>query len=334
MLTILREEGANIIRSQDQAALPALLANKNGLFWVDLESPTAEEFQVLHEIFNFHPLAVEDAMRPHQRPKVDEFEGYFFLVADEVTLQLPADGDISTSKDSESSDDVQSRQLSAFLGANYLVTVHVDPIKAVANLRERCDHNHRLLEKGADYMLYMLLDGLVDGYFPLLDLLDDLMDDLEDRIVGKPERGILETIFRLKRDLTRLRRFAAPLREVLQTLTTRDFPNIQQTTLPYFRDVADHLFRIYETLDSYRDLMSNMLDAHLSQVSNQMNRVMQRLAVVATIFLPITFITGVFGMNFAVQPWLNTSVWFWLFMMACVVAVIYWWLRHRHWVGH
>jgi magnesium transporter len=332
MITIVQEEGANIIHGQDPTALPDLLANKDGLFWVDLESPTADEFHLLSEVFHFHPLAVEDAMRPHQRPKVDEFEGYFFLVADEVTLQLPADGDVSAAKDSESSDDVQSRQVSAFLGANYLVTVHIEPVKAIAILRERCDRNHRLLEKGADHLLYMLLDGLVDGYFPLLDLLDDLMDNLEDRIVGKPDRGILETIFRLKRDLTRLRRFAAPLREVLQTLTTRDFPNIQQTTLPYFRDVADHLFRIYETLDSYRDLMSNMLDAYLSQVSNQMNRVMQRLAVVATIFLPITFITGVFGMNFAVQPWLNTSVWFWLLMMAGIVAGIYWWLRHRQWV--
>lgn len=332
MLTIVREGGANIVHGQDPAALPALLANKTGLFWLDLESPTADEFHLLHEVFNFHPLAVEDAMHPHQRPKVDEFEGYFFLVADEVTLQLNAAGDVSASKDDES-DDVQSRQLSAFLGPNYLVTIHIEPVKAVASLRERCDHDHRPLEKSADYLLYMLLDGLVDGYFPLLDLLDDLMDNLEDRIVGKPEPGILETIFRLKHDLARLRRFAAPLREVLQTLTTRDFPNIQQGTLPYFRDVADHLFRIYETLDSYRDLMSNMLDAHLSQVSNQMNRVMQRLAVVATIFLPITFITGVFGMNFKVQPWVDTNVWFWLFVMACMVAVIYGWLRHRHWVG-
>src|SRR5262252_7804619 len=135
------------------------------------------------------------------------------LIGDGVTLAQSKAAD---------TDDVQSRQVSVFLGANYLVTVHIEPVKAVRNLRERCDHNRRLLEKGADYLLYALLDGLVDDYFPLLDLLDDLMDNLEDRIVGKPEQGTLETIFRLKRDLTRLRRFAAPLREVLQTLTTRD----------------------------------------------------------------------------------------------------------------
>ena len=170
---------------------------------------------------------------------------------------------------------------------------------------------------------------LVDGYFPLLDTLDDSIDDLEDRIVERPERSTLDTIFVMKRDLTRLRKYVGPLREVLQTLTTRDFPAIRQETLPYFRDVADHLFRIYETLDGYRDLASNMLDAYLSQVSNEMNRVMQKLSVVATVFLPITFITGVFGMNFANQPWLHTNFWFWMFLMAVIGGGTYWWF-HRH----
>src|ERR1700682_5868732 len=155
MITIVQEEGANISQGQAPAALPGLLANKEGLFWVDLESPTADEFHLLSEVFHFHPLAVEDAMRPHQRPKVDEFDDYFFFVADEVSLQLPAGGDISASKDGESDDDVQSRQLSAFLGPNYLVTVHIEPVKAGASLRERCDHNHRLLEKGAGHLRHI-----------------------------------------------------------------------------------------------------------------------------------------------------------------------------------
>jgi len=331
MLTIVREEGERIIHSQDAAALPALLADKERLFWLDLEAPTSEEFQLLRDVFQFHPLAVEDATRPHQRPKVDEYEGYFYLVADEVSLQLTAASLEQTAKDANV-EDAQSRQVSMFLGANYLVTVHISPVKVVATLRDRCDHNRRLLTRGADFLLYALLDGLVDGYFPLLDALDEIMDNLEDRIVGRPVQGTLEIIFRLKRVLTRLRRLTAPLREVLQTLTTREFPNIQERTLPYFRDIADHLFRIYETLDSYRDLMSNMLDAYLSQVSNEMNRVMQRLAVVGTVFLPITFITGVFGMNFGVQPWLNTSFWFWLFFMGCVAVATFWWFHHRRWV--
>jgi magnesium transporter len=217
-----------------------------------------------------------------------------------------------------------------FLGENFLVTVHVKPVDAVHRLRDRCERSRRLFERGADYLLYTLLDELVDGYFPLLTTLDDSMDDLQDRVVGRPEQGTLETIFQMKRTLTRLRRFAGPLREVCQTLITRDFTNIQPRTIPYLRDVADHLFRIYETLDSYRDLMSNMLDAYLSQVANEMNRVMQRLAVVGTVFLPITFLTGLFGMNFVEAPWAKTNFWFWLAAMGLLAVLIYVWFRgHR-----
>jgi magnesium transporter len=116
---------------------------------------------------------------------------------------------------------------------------------------------------------------------------------------------------------------------VVQSLTTRDFPGIRSETIPYFRDVAHHLFRIYETLDGYRDLVSNMLDAYLSQVSNEMNRVMQKLSIVATVFLPITFLTGVFGMNFEKQPWLKTDFWFWMFVMALIAGTTYWWFHRK-----
>jgi magnesium transporter len=333
MLTIVYGDNGATKYSRDVSILPQLLSDNSTAFWVDLEAPSEDEFKLIYEQFQFHPLAVEDALRPHQRPKVDEYEGYFFLIADEVTLNLDSPKGSSASPDkSDPEDDVQSRQLSMFLGPNYLVTVHVNPVEAVRSLRERCDHNHRVLEKGADFILYTLLDVLVDGYFPLLDGLDDSMDELEDRIVGRPERAILETIFQMKRDLTRLRRLAGPLREVLQTLTTRDFPNIQQSTLPYLRDVADHLYRVYETLDSYRDLMSNMLDAYLSQVNNEMSRVMQKLSAVATVFMPITFITGVFGMNFENQPWFHSNVWLWLGMMACTAGITYWSFRRHRWV--
>jgi magnesium transporter len=336
MLTILRDEGESVAHLHEAAALPGLLADTTRPFWLDLESPTADELTLLSDVFHFHPLAVEDATHLRQRPKLDEYDGFFFLTADEVTLTLldsgPMDGGLTGAPPGEDGDDVQARQIAVFLGANYLVTVHAEPIRVIQTLRDRCERNHRLLDHGADYLLYTLLDAIVDDYFPLLDTLDTSVDDLEDRVVGRPQAGILEAIFRLKRDLTRLRRYASPLREVLQSLTARDFPHIQERTLPYLRDVADHLFRVTETLDSYRDLMSNMLDAHLSQVSNEMNRVMQKLSVVATVFLPITFITGVFGMNFAKQPWLNTDFWFWAFVMLAIAMFTYWWFHRRHWV--
>src|SRR5437764_5426445 len=137
MLTIVRQEGENIIHSQDAAALPALLADKERLFWLDLEAPTPDEFQLLRDVFQFHPLAVEDATRPHQRPKVDEYDGYFFAVANEVTLNL--DESKSNAKGGDADDDVQARQLSLFLGDNYLVTIHIEPVSVVAALRDRCE---------------------------------------------------------------------------------------------------------------------------------------------------------------------------------------------------
>src|SRR5262249_9171117 len=151
-------------------------------------SPTPEEFDLLSSVFHFHPIAVEDAMRPHQRPKVDQYEGYFFLTADEVMLNV--DG-IDKPSDDPEHEDVESRQMSMFVGPNYLVSIHIVPVDAVRALRDRCDRNHRLLEQGPDYLLYALLDALVDGYFPLLDGLDDVMDKLEDRVVGAPEHGTL-----------------------------------------------------------------------------------------------------------------------------------------------
>jgi magnesium transporter len=329
MLTLVYEENDAILKSHDAADVARLLADPARPFWLDLEAPTEPELDLLRDPFHFHPLAVEDAGRPHQRPKLDEYEGHAFLTADEVTVDLDV---YRAPRQEREADAVRSRQMAAFLGEHFLVTVHAEPLEAIRTLRDRCDQNRRVLEKGADFLLYSLLDVLVDGFFPLLDSIDDRMDELEDRIIERPERGILDTIFAMKRDLTHLRRHVGPLREVVNALTTREFPGVRSETLPYFRDVADHLFRVYEALDNYRDLMSNMLDAYLSQVSNEMNRVMQKLSTVATVFLPLTFITGLFGMNFDNLPWAKTNVWLWLGVMAVLAAATVWGLRRRNWL--
>ena len=319
MITITREEGGKLTQTNDGSELGSLLGIKTSSFWLDLEAPTADEFALLTSVFQFHPLAIEDAMQPHQRPKLDEFEGYFFLVTDEVDIDLS-----KADADSDNDDDVQSRQISMFLGDNYLITIHIKPAEAIRSLRDRCDRNSHIIGRGADFVLYTLLDGLVDRHFSIVDALDESIDDLEDRVVERPADGILKTIFRIKRDLTRLRRLIGPLREVLQTLTSRNYPNIQDSTLPYLRDVSDHLFRIYEMLDGYRDLMSNMLDAYLSQVNNRLSMVMQKLTAVATVFMPLSFLTGYFGMNFTRQPWINQNVVDWTLIMAVIATIMYW----------
>lgn len=330
MITLVYRHNDQVINDGDMAALPGLLERGQTL-WLDLQSPTEAEFGVLTEVFRFHPLAVEDATHPIQRPKVDEYPGYAFLTADEVVIDFDAYAP-TRSPSGPDKQAIRTRQIAAFLGESFLVTIHTEPTDAIRELCQRCDHHELILSRGADFILYSLLDALVDRYFPLLDALEDRMDDLEDRIIGHPEQSVLDTIFSMKRDLARLRRHTGPLREVLQSLTSRDFPGIHAETTPYLRDVADHLFRVYEALDGYRDLMSNMLDAYLSQVSNELNRVMQKLSVVATVFLPISFLAGVLGMNFEKMPWFRTDANVWIAVMVGMAVMTYMWFKRRHWV--
>jgi magnesium transporter len=324
MTTLRWTDGDKTLVGQDASVLPELLARKEGLLWLDLEAPGEEERALLHDVFSFHPLAIEDALNPVQRPKLDEYEGGFFFVTYEVDYAPASDPELG----------LRTGQVGIFARSNAIVTVHMAPSETIRQMHERCDEHNTVMHRGADYLLYALLDTLVDRYFPILDVLDDQMDDLEDRVVKEPRREVLDTIFALKRTLLHLRKIAAPTRDALTALTTREFPVIREELLPYFRDVSDHLIRIYEILDSYRDMMSGALDAYLSNVSNQMNQVMERLTIVAVIFLPLTFITGVFGMNFRTQPWMpswDRGQMFWLTMgaMALIGGAMAWLFRRK-----
>lgn len=315
MVTIRWAEGDKVCTAADLAEVPDLLAKDGACIWVDMEEPQAAERAALTDMFHFHPLAVEDAHHAGQRPKVEEYDDSFFLVAYEVDYDL-------TKPDDER---ISACQISVFVRDHLVVTIHDDRLHSIVDLQSRCEHHTPVLRRGAAYLLYTLLDTLVDRYFPILDQLSEEIDDLEDRIVQEPRRELLDTIFVLKRTLLKLRKIAGPSRDVLTVLTTRDFPVVTSDILPYFRDVSDHLIRIYEMLDSYRELMSGALDAYLSNISNQLNLVMQRLTIVAVIFLPLTFITGVFGMNFKVQPWMpawDRGEIFWLVMVGMTVIGI------------
>lgn len=331
MLTLLYREESQTVRSEDASQLARLLADEQRIFWLDMEAPTEAEFALLESAFHFHPLALDDAAHPKQMPKVNEYDGYSFLIADEVTVdwnQLHAEAEGK----SDNAHVLEDHPFCAFLSEHYLVTVHPQSIQAIHALRDVCQQNRRLFDKGTDFLLYTLLDILVDDYFPLLDELEDQMDELEDQVIMRPKQDVLEQIFAMKRELGRLRKRFGPLRHAMQTLLTRKFPGIQEETLPYFREVDDHLFRIYDALDSYRDLSSNLLDAYLSQVNNEMNRVMRNLTAVSVIFLPLTFLTGFFGMNFDKQPWSHTNPLHWLIGMLVIASLTLVVLWRRHWL--
>ncbi len=324
MITLTWCDGETKHKSNDPAELKEVLAKPDVFLWLDVEGLDEPALAELLQPFGFHPLAIEDAATQHQRPKVDEFDGYFFLVVHDVVYS-EAESDVSRATDI---------QVGVFVRDNAVVTVHQSPSTGIAALSQRCSTRNYVLVRGADFFLYNLLDTLVDGYFPILEMLDDRIDELEDRIVKAPRQELLDEIFTVKRELIHLRKLAGPTREVLTMLTTRDFPAIREQTMPYFRDVSDHLIRIYEILDSYRDLMSGALDAYLSNISNQLNLVMQRLTIITVIFLPLTFITGIFGMNMTVQPW--TGPWdhsqvFWTVMVAMTLigVALFWWFHRK-----
>jgi magnesium transporter len=238
--------------------------------------------------FGFHPLSIEDCRHQHQRPKVEEFPGYYFIVLYEAGLN-----DLGR---------LQLGELGIFLGKNYLVTVHSESIRAIETAERLWRSWTDLAERGTGLLAYLLIDAFVDDYLPLLDTVSDRMDSLEDRIFADFQDESLEEIFRIKKELLLLRRAVTPLRDVFNTLLRREQPIFSRETHTYFQDVFDHLIRVADTIDTLRDMVGSMMDAYLSISGNRMNLVMKRLTSIATILMSVTLVAGIYGMNFDYMP--------------------------------
>jgi magnesium transporter len=260
----------------------------NKILWVDVANPTSQDFEDLAAEFGLHPLSVEDCRHPHQRPKVEEFPGYYFIVLYEAELTEEGDLDL--------------RELNIFLGENYLVTVHSRPIRALETAERLWREWTDLADRGTGLLSYLLIDAIVDDYMPLLDKLSDRMDDLEDQIFVEFRAEAIEEIFHIKKELLFLRRSATPLRDVFNTLLRREQPIFSRETHIYFQDVFDHLIRVADTIDTLRDMLGSTMDAYLSISGNRMNMVMKRLTSISTILMSVTLIAGIYGMNFDVMP--------------------------------
>ena len=252
-------------------------------FWLDLHRPTAEEVELLRDPFGLHPLAVEDAEHFGQRPKLEEYDGFVYLVV--FGANSDRDGLV---------------EVHCFLSEKYLVTVHRDDCPAFADLRRQAAEG-RPPASGPALALYHVVDALADSFFPELSKLDDRIDELENGVLRRPDEKQLEQVFALKRRLVAWRKVITPERDLFARLLTGvvDLPGMTPDTERYYRDVYDHLIRISDLVDSYRDLLTGAMDVYLSTVSNRLNEVMKRLTIVATIFMPLTWIVGFFGMNFA-----------------------------------
>lgn len=294
-------------------------------FWLDLDDaePDGMVSELLRTHFGFHPLAVRAAERFSQRPRLDEYDGFAYLVA------RGADPDQSG-----------HAEVHCFWTDRYVVTVHRGDCAAIDQVRERV-HRHPARQVAPEQVVivYLVVGELVDGFFPYLSAFDDRIDALEDEILKAPTEGQLDEIFHMKRTLIDARRLVTPQRDAMASVNAgvADVPGMNDEAARYFRDLYDHLIRLSDLIDSYRDLLTNVMDTHLSTVSNRMNVIMKQLTIIATIFLPLSFLTGFFGQNFAylvrgiVSPWSFFVLGLGLEIATVLFLVIL--FRRRGWLG-
>ncbi|MFN3883099.1 MAG: magnesium/cobalt transporter CorA [Nitrincola lacisaponensis] len=298
------------------------LLTSDTLSWINVNgSHQVPVIESLGSLLQLHPLVMEDILNTDQRPKLEAYDGYLYIVV--KMLQF-----------SEASQEIHTEQLSLILSDRLLVSIQERPGDVFAGIRDRLRSGRRQRLLHADYLAYALIDAVVDHYFVLLEKLSDEIEALEDQLVKQPTPETLTRIHHFKREMLLLRKAVWPLRELLSRLMRDDNPLIREETRLYLRDVYDHTIHILDTIETLRELLVSMLDLYLSSVSNRMNDVMKTLTLIATLFMPLTFIAGVYGMNFTFMPELDYP-WSYPIVLAfmCLVAIgLILYFRRRHWL--
>lgn len=297
---------------------------RTGFRWIDLEDQDAETLELLRARFDFHPLAIEDCANFDQRPKLEEYGDYLFIVSHALSCADPRTGELDI------------HEVHAFLGDRYLVTVHEKNVEALDAVWDRVAGDDALAERGADFVYYLLADRMVDTNFPLLDRIADELETLETEVLARPDPEQLATMFKLKRLLVSMRKTLSPQRDVFGMLAKRGGEQVTDKTSIYFRDIFDHLVRLNESIETGRDLLGNCFDAYLSSVSNRTNAIMKSLTVMSAVFLPLAFVVGFFGMNFEDLPflphWTQSHGLMWTMLGTCLgipLGMLAWFHRSK-----
>ena len=291
--------------------------------WINIDG--IHDVDVISKIgknYGIHPLMLEDIVNTEQRPKIEDFEDYLFLVVKMLSFD-------------EKQREINIEQVSLVIGPNYVLSFQEREGDVFDPVRDRIRRSKgRIRKKGADYLAYALLDAIVDGYFLILERIGDRIEELEENLISRPDVRMLQAIHYLKREMIFLRRSVWPLREVISGMSRKESSLIKESTEIFLRDVYDHTIQVIDTIETYRDMVSGMLDTYLSSISNRMNEVMKVLTIFAAIFIPLTFVAGIYGMNFAYMPELG---WKWgyfavLAIMAtiCISMLIY--FRSKKWL--
>ena len=279
-------DGQPIAAPDNFEDISEFLKEPGKLVWMDVAAPTAADYALLREEFNLHPLALEDAATPHERPKIEAYDNYYFLIVHGATAD---------------STGIKNSEIAMFAAPNYLITIRPDNSFSLVEIEKLWLAREAESRWSSSGLLYVILDTVVDHFFDVAELINDRIQKLEEALFrGAALVSVIpRKIFSLKRALQQFRRAVAPLRDVLNSILREDIPLFARTDLAYFRDVYDHAMRLLDQIDGARDLVNGALDLNLSLVANRQNEVVKQLTIIATIFMPLTFITGFFGQNFA-----------------------------------
>ena len=312
------ERAGSIDRSWLQPASGALL-------WVDLAAPSIPESLILSDTFAFHPLSIEDAMAEIHYPKIEAYDSYLYIILHSIHFRAGAKGGFAT------------HDVDFFLGGTYLVTVHDGDSRSIAALKDSVCRNPKMLGEGPIALFHRIVDAMVDGYRPEVEKLEDRLDDLEKKVFERSGLGneLVRGILGEKRDVSVLRRIVTPQRDVIARLARREFADVTADMAFRFRDVYDHLVRMADDATMFQDRITGILDAHLSNVSNRLNEVMKVLTLVTTIFMPLTVLSGMWGMNILLPhlPGGDAAQFWWLTgLMATIVVSMVAWFKRRHWL--
>ncbi len=323
MLTIFTySETSGFEEVKNASEIRNLIADKARVTWVDIEKPTPTETELLDVAFNFHPLTIDDCLSPRHQPKIDQYGDYVFLIFHEVLPAESADREFKTA------------ELDMYLGANFLVTYHKPRLRSTAIVKERAERNPKSTMRSADFLMARLLDEMVNLYIPVLDQFDRRISLLEDNVLEQQEKNLLREIFSLKRNLARLKRICTQQIDMLMSLVKEGYDEVLPISIPYLSNVRDHLVRISDRTDSNRDAIGGLIEAHLLTSSNKANEVMKLLTISAAIMLPLTVITGVYGMNFKFMPELEWKYGYFmtLGLLVAVAGGLIYFFRKRKWI--
>jgi magnesium transporter len=302
---------------------PSWLAPDSGVWlWVDLAAPTPEEVRILSDVFHFHELAIEDALAEIHHPKVESYGGYLYLILHAIDFRAKEHSFLT-------------QEIDFFLGTQYLLSMHNGTSRSMFHISQICDRNDMVLGEGPAALMHRIIDSLVDNYRPEVEKLSDRLDGLEKEVFQRPKPTLVKRILDYKRDVASLRRVVLPQRDAVGRLARREFPQISEGLSYRFRDVHDHLVRFSDEAMYFQDRISSLLDAHLSNVSNQLNGIMKVLTIISTIFMPLTVLTGMYGMNVSL-PHLpgGEGVQFWWVagIMAATSGTMLWFFRKKGWI--